>query len=186
MKPDNTANIVQFSYRAQPECIFMLPTSEQCPATSPAPVLPHDSLTCAPAVLDRVCNDPAPERQTSALLLLAGAEAAYRPKIRPARPVGRPDRMIRARVAKVRKSVRPAHPTHLVIVSARRARPTRLSAWLPVEEATIAARDALYPSEPPTPAPHHGLRIAAHLVAVAGIFMSIAETAAAQQMLGLF
>jgi hypothetical protein len=186
MTPGNEAEIVQFSYRAQSECIFMLPHSEQCPVTSPAQMLPHDGLTCASAVLDRLCNDPEPERQTTAMLLLARAEAAYRPKVRPARPTGRSDRMILTRGSAERAPVRPAHPTHLVIVSARRARPTRLSAWLPEDEATTAARAALYPSEPGTPTRHHGLRIAAHLIAVAGIFMSIAETAAAQQMLALF
>jgi hypothetical protein len=190
MKPENEANIVQFSYHAQPESIFMLPMSGQCPATSHAQMLPHDGLTCAPTRLDRPCNDPVPERQTTALLLLAHAEAAYRPKVRPVRPAsrssGRPERMVRPRAPVEGRPVRPAHPTHLVIVSARRARPARLSAWLPVAEATIAARSALYPTEPTRTTQHHGFRIAAHLVAITGIFMSFTETVAAQRMLGLF
>ncbi len=194
MTPVNEGQIAQFSYHAQPMCIFTLLTDQHCPAPSVAQIPPQDDLTCATVALDRVYGDAAPERQTTTFLL--GRETALlRPRIRPARPVGHaPDRQGQTRRARMtadgtatdRAPVRPTHPTHLVIVSARRTRPARPSVWLPVEQANTAARTALCAAAPAMAAPDHGQRTVAHVVALIGIFMSLAETAAAQQVLSLF
>ena len=189
MTPVDETTAVHFSYRAQPAFAFMLLTEGPRTPSSLAEVLPWADLTQA-AMPDALCSEIAMLDQTGAMLVLARQEAAHRPKVRPVRHIGHvSDRTRRnpgARATTQGQPVHPAHPTHLVIVSARRARPPRLSVSQPVAEAITATRAALYPEVPTAPAPHSGLRTAAHLVAIAGVFMSLAESAVAQQMLALF
>jgi hypothetical protein len=171
---------VHFAYRDQPAFAFMLITDGPYGTSPLAQVMPQVTPIPASAMPDL----------TGALLLLARDEAQYRPRIRPARCVGHASdgtrRAPRSRRMTEGQTVRPAHPTHLVIVSARRARPARLSASQPVAAAITATRAALYPEVPAAPGPQPGLRIAAHLVAITGVFMSLTETAVAQQMMALF
>jgi hypothetical protein len=194
MTPAIETIVVHFAYRAEPKFAFALLTDGQSTPSSLAEVLPFHLLTYAAAMPDALSHDTTAQDRSGALLMLAREEAAYRPKIRPVRHVGRASDQTRRKPRSRAMTdgctdsltVRPAHPTHLLIVSARRVRPARLSASQPVAAAIAATRTALYPAVPTTSAPQLGLRTAAHLVAVAGLFMSVAETAVAQQMLALF
>jgi hypothetical protein len=190
MTPVDETIVVHFSYRAQPEFAFTLLSDGQSAPSSLVKMLPCDDLTYAAATPTAFCNDIVTQDPDGALLVLARQEAAQRPKIRPVRHFGqvsdRTHRKIRARASADCRPVRPAHPAHLVIVSARRARPARLSVSQPIAIAITATRAALYPEAPVTPAPHYGLRAAAHFVAITGVVMSLTESAVAQQMLALF
>jgi hypothetical protein len=184
MTPANDTIVVQFSYNARPECPFALLRDSQISDAS------YDVLTYATIVPEDEHGDIAAQHQNGTLIWLAQADAAYRPKIRPVRHLGassdRMQRKHRACVATTGHPVRPAHPTHLVIVSARRQRPARLVASQPVAAADQATRAALYPAIPTVRAPQNGLRLAAHGVAIVGLFMSLTDSAVAQQMLAMF
>jgi hypothetical protein len=181
----NTSNVVQFSYRALPDTIFTQMTGTHCGASLRAEMLPLDGLAEATVFHDGHCED-----QTGTLLIFARAEAAYRPKVQPTRPTRKAgesgtQKRLRSAAAEGRP-VCPTHPAHLVIVSARRARPARLCASQPVAVAIATAREALYPEKPATSAPQNGLRMVAHSVTIFGLCMTAAQTAVAQQMLSLF
>ena len=183
MKPASEINVVQFSYRAQPDCILVQMADQHGPLSSPSDM---SGLTCTALMSDGPgCNLIVLDR-TGALVSLARSEAAYRPRIHPLRPATLHRSGSRARTAAQATVVRPTHPAHLVMVSTRRTRPARLSACLPIDATIIAARAALYAEPPQEPTTHQGLRSVAHLVAFIGIFTSLAETAAAQQVLSLF
>lgn len=181
----NVSNVVQFSYRALPETIFTQMTGTHCTTQVRAEMVSFDGLTKEPIFHDGHCED-----QTASLLAFARAEAAFRPRVRPIHPArktveGGAQKRTRSAVAEGRP-VCPVHPTHLVIVSARRARPARLCASQPVAVAIASARDALYPDVPVSSAPQNGLRMVAHCTTIFGLCTTIAQTAAAQQMLSLF
>lgn len=82
------------------------------------------------------------------------------------------------------RHIRPEHPAVLIARSARQARPARLTPERIARVTITEARKALYPVVPP--APQHHARLSAHLVAITGVFMSVSNTAFAQQVLGLF
>ena len=181
----NASNVVQFSYRAFPETIFTQMTGTHCAAPLGTEMLPIDGLTDVSVFQDDQCH-----ARTGTLLSLAREDAAYRPKVWPVRLARKPadgSKHMRGRSASAEgQPVCPTHPAHLLIVSARRARPARLCANQPVAVAMAAARCALYPEVPVSSGAPHALRTIAHSVAIVGLFMSVAQTAAAQQMLSLF
>jgi hypothetical protein len=82
------------------------------------------------------------------------------------------------------RHVRPEHPAVLIARSARQPRPSRLTHERIIRVTMAQTRKALYPVLPP--APQHHARLTAHLVAMTGVFMSVSNTAFAQQVLGLF
>ncbi len=182
--------VVHFSYRVQPQFAFSFLTEGQRASSSLADVFSVDHLTSATAMPDTLRSDIAVQDTNGALLMLAREEAAHRPKIRPVRHFaltpGRTACRTRSRAMTDGCVVRPAYPTHLLIVSARRARPARLAPIQPSEAAIAATRAALCWEGPTAPTPGLGLRTAMHFIAIAGLFTTVAETAAAQQVLALF
>jgi hypothetical protein len=82
------------------------------------------------------------------------------------------------------RHIRPEHPAVLIARSARQPRRSRLTNERIMRVTITEARKAMYAVEPA--APKHYARLSAHMIVITGMFMSVSNTAFAQQVLGLF